>query len=148
MKISCPGCGKTYELPQTLIDAILKQHRPKPTDIDPSLFLPVEQPTTYQAAKPVAKRWSRITIAMLVITILWPFAIVVFTFVSYNNTIATAIDAGTFDGARHYLIPGRYVTPTALELLVQTFVDWLEVLTVLYRLTMTFLGVAWFATRR
>jgi hypothetical protein len=151
MKISCPGCKKTYEIPQELIDAILEKHRPKPTEIDPAFFPPAaEQPVIVPRR---VNQWAWIKIVMLIVTLLWPVTIIAFTLISYEGTMKSPslIDMGDINGQHLYgnLHDGPYVSGRSKErIATDAFIGSLFGVTVLYALSMTFLGVAWFATRR
>jgi hypothetical protein len=149
MKISCPGCGKTYQVPQSLIDAILEKHRSEPVDIDPGLFLPVMHPPAKPAAIPPSRNQlaMAVKILMLIATLLWPVTIVALTFTSYQTSMRSATVAGTWDGEQHYMTPDYGLT-TSNSVATTAFAASLFGVTLLYGLGMTFLGVIWFVVRR
>jgi hypothetical protein len=153
MKISCPNCGKTYQIPQELIDAVLEKHREKPIEIADSMFLPVDR-------MPIARRpASRFTlpqaikIAMLVVTLLWPVGTLLLAALAYETTInsPTLIDMGNINGEHLFgdLRDGPNVRGRSKErIAVDAFFGSLCGVTVCYGMTIAFLGVAWFATGR
>lgn len=150
MKISCPGCKKTYEIPQELIDAILQKYGQKAADPGATFFQEITAPATTpavvaQVASEPRKPRSMVKMAMLVLTILWPIAVLWTTFTSFHNTMRGMIPSG---------LPGQFVSPTTGALgtedsiVMTAFLAALVGWTVLWMLAMAFLGVIRLATRR
>ncbi len=152
MKISCPGCGRTYELPREVIDRIRKESGPKPDERDPEFF----QQVTQAAARPSAAAMmparsisrqpprSRLKVAMLVVTILWPVAVVLTAIVVYQSALADTIPTGV----DHIVDVKSGAIGTKGSLLGGIFLGSLLMWTVAWTLAMGFLGAIRYATRR
>jgi hypothetical protein len=144
MKISCPGCGRTYAIPQDLIDRILKEHAAKPRDPQADFFQEVAadagRPIVPVASMPaIAPRTprSKIKIAMLAVTILW-------------------LAAGLYGGTVNYLETARRTAefhpgePASNPFVIIPFLSLLAILVAspFWLFAMVVLGVIYFASRR
>ena len=86
MKISCPGCGKTYEIPQSLIDEIIERHRPRPIKIADANFIPVAK----------ARSWTKGKLAVLIGGAAIPTALAVSTYKQYVGPTMSPTEAFIF----------------------------------------------------
>ncbi len=134
MKISCPGCGRTYAIPPDLIDRILKEHAAKPHEPQSGSLLEV-QPA----------RRSKVKLAMLVITILWPIGIAWMTYTSYHETMLGYVPNG-IEG--QVFSPALGVTRNEDSIAGASFFAALTTCTILWAVSMAFLATVRFTTRR
>jgi hypothetical protein len=140
MKISCPGCGKTYQVPQELIDAILADHRPKAADPEGTFFREIAaQPTSpkvaAQSASEPRPRRSVVKTSILIATIAWPTLSLCGAVVNYAGFFSSQ-DGQRATAAQH-----------AASFFALFLISLLALLPI-WLLIIAFLGVIWFATRR
>jgi|SRR3984957_6282640 len=151
MKISCPGCGKVYQVPQSLIDAILEKHGPKAAKPDVDFFrelaaapMPVVVAHPVNAPKPGR---SIVKITMLVLTILWPIAVLGGTVFSFISATHGMVKVGS--PPDEYLFnPATGVTGTAESFASTAILSSLFGWTLLWMLAMAFLGMIRLTTRK
>ncbi len=144
MKISCPGCGRTYTIPPDLIARILKEHAAKPHDPQADFFQEVAAdavrpivPVVHTPAIVPRKPRSKIKIAMLAVTVLW-------------------LASGLYGGSVNYLETARRTAefhpgePASNPFVIIPFLSLLAILVTspFWLFAMVVLGVIYFASRR
>jgi hypothetical protein len=137
MKISCPGCGKTYQVPQGLIDEILRKHRTEPVDIDAALFLPAASPPIRTVTVPRQADQSNkgFKIVLVVVTFTWLVGNTLFGLAGFADAVNRPMT--------EYSIARSYN-----DMFITSFM-WSTILTgVPYAVIMVVLGVVWLSTRK